>query len=46
MLKEFQEYLKRQVKVKSLPYYVKWIIDCHTFLGKEISQRITNEEKE
>ena len=47
MLKKFQEYLERnrQIKANSLPYYVKWVVDCYSFLDKPISEIIYNEEK-
>ena len=47
MLKEFQECLKKngQIKANSLPYYVKWVVDCYSFLDKPISEIIYNEEK-
>ena len=48
MLKQFDVYLKKsgQIKEKSIPYYVKWVADCYTFLNKHTSQIIHNEEKE
>ncbi len=47
MIKYFKQYLKKtgRVNSKTLPYYVKWVSNCYTFLDKELSQKITNEEK-
>jgi len=46
MLKEFQECLKKngQIKTNSGPYYVKWVVDCYSFLDKPISEITYNEE--
>ena len=46
MLKEFQECLEKngQIKANSGPYYVKWVVDCYSFLDKPISEITYNEE--
>ncbi len=48
MIEEYRKYLLEKVKIedKYLPYYIKWVSDCISFLKKEVGKRIINEEKE
>ncbi len=48
MLKYFEEFLKDtgQIRDRNLPYYLKWVADCYEFLKKDLSQKISYEEKQ
>ncbi len=48
MLEKYKLYLKKEVKIdeKYIPYYLKWVGDCISFLKKEKEKRISNEEKQ
>ncbi len=47
MLDSYKLYLQEEVQIdeKYIPYYIKWVGDCISFLKKERGKRITNEEK-
>lgn len=47
MLEDFKEFLlkKKTVKAHQLPYYLKWVGDCYTFLETPASSLIKNDEK-
>ncbi len=48
MLEQYRRYLLQEVNIeeKYLPYYVRWVSDCVSFLNKEQGVRISNEEKQ
>lgn len=46
-MNNFRQFLlKKGVKAKTIPYYVKWVSDCYDYLGKPVSADIKPEEKE
>jgi len=48
MFDKFERYLIKivQIKSKDVPYYLKWVSDCYSFLNKPAPEVISNEEKE
>ncbi len=47
MLSEFKEYLLQHGKVKAnqIPYYLKWIGNCYTFLNDSDSTLLNSDQK-
>lgn len=48
MFDRFQKYLMNRVHVKDkhIPFYLKWISDCYTYLNESVQNRITTEQKQ
>jgi len=48
MFDKFKKHLIKfvQVKSKCVPYYVKWVADFYSFLGRSAPETVTNQEKE
>jgi integron integrase len=48
MLSAFKDYLERKavVQAKYIPYYLKWVGGCYSFLEKSESEAVTLEDKE
>jgi len=47
MLTEFEKYLSNlgRIKSKTIPYYLKWVADFYTFIGKTTGEPFRNPEK-
>ncbi|MFQ5586692.1 MAG: integron integrase [Thermodesulfobacteriota bacterium] len=47
MLDTFQAYLAQtaHIKEKHIPYYVKWVADCYTFLDQDVARHLTSDQK-
>ena len=47
MLEAFQEYLLsvKQVKEKYIPYYIKWVSDCYSYLNESIQKDVTVDKR-
>ncbi|MEW6586274.1 MAG: hypothetical protein AB1442_11775 [Nitrospirota bacterium] len=47
MLNNFESYLLRKGTIKSnyVPYYLKWVADCYSFLNIPISDRINGDQR-
>jgi|Deesub1362A_J573_1020465.scaffolds.fasta_scaffold02508_5 integron integrase len=43
----FKKYLFKDVgiKSKSLPYYLKWVLECYSYLRKPLEKKVSNNEK-
>ena len=47
MLRAYEAYLikKGTVNPQSVPYYLKWVSDCYSFLNEPLSNRLGAEQK-
>jgi hypothetical protein len=47
MLRTFEAYLTKKgtVKTQYLPFYLKWVSDCYTFLNEPLPNRLGSEQK-
>ena len=47
MIKDFQDYLLRRVHIrdKYVPYYVKWVSDCYSFLDVPMQHNFPSDQK-
>lgn len=48
MLDQFQQYLLKDGRVKDndIPYYIKWISDCYSFINEQVEHRLSSEQKQ
>lgn len=48
MLEPFRRYLSEnaRIKVKYIPYYLKWISECYSYTNRSIEQHISSEQKQ
>lgn len=48
MLEPFRRYLSEnaRIKVKYIPYYLKWISECYSYINRSIEQHISSEQKQ
>lgn len=48
MLEQFRNYLIKTVhiKTKHVPYYIKWVSDCYTFLENQIIHTLNTDQKQ
>jgi len=48
MLEHFRTYLteKARIKDKYVPYYIKWVSDCYSFLNQPPESPLSNDQKE
>ena len=48
MLEQFRTYLteKARIKDKYIPYYIKWVSDCFSFLNQPPENPLSNDQKE
>lgn len=48
MFDQFQKYLlnNRHQKDKYIPYYLKWISDCYSFINAPVEDRLNSEQKQ
>lgn len=48
MLEQFRTYLshKARIKEKYIPYYLKWVSDCYTFLDGSLEHPLSNEQRQ
>jgi hypothetical protein len=46
MLRPYEAFLKKKENVRSqyIPFYLKWVSDCYTFLNEPLSNRLTSEQ--
>jgi hypothetical protein len=42
MIREFESYLsnKKHIKGKYVPYYMKWVSDCYSYLDESVESRL------
>jgi hypothetical protein len=42
MIREFESYLsnKKRIKDKYVPYYMKWVSDCYSYLDESVESRL------
>jgi hypothetical protein len=42
MIREFESYLsnKKHIKDKYVPYYMKWVSDCYSYLDESVESRL------
>jgi integron integrase len=47
MLDQFHQFLAKNghIREKYLPYYVRWVSECYTFLNETIEHKISSEQK-
>ena len=47
MLKQFREYLIKTVHIKTehVPYYIKWVSDCYTYLQHQITHTLNTDQR-
>ncbi|MEM2111508.1 MAG: integron integrase [Candidatus Bathyarchaeia archaeon] len=48
MIEDFKSYLLRtkHIKEKYIPYYIKWVSECYTFLNEKIGKILTTDKKQ
>lgn len=48
MLEQFREYLIKTVhiKTKHVPYYIKWVSDCYTYLRDQVTHTLNTDQRE
>jgi len=48
MISEFQSYLltTKHIKEKYIPYYVKWVSECYSYLTEPFENRLTSDKKQ
>ena len=48
MLELFRSYLSEnaRIKVKYIPYYLKWISECYAYINESIEHHISSEQKQ
>lgn len=48
MIKAFQTYLltTAHIKEKYVPYYIKWVSDCYTFLDEPVENSLTTDKRQ
>jgi hypothetical protein len=46
MLRPYEAFLTKKGSVRSqyIPFYLKWVSDCYTFLNETLSNRLTSEQ--
>jgi len=46
MLRPYEAFPKKKGNVRSqyIPFYLKWVSDCYTFLNEPLSNRLTSEQ--
>ncbi len=46
IVSRFRHFLRqRNIKEKSIPYYIRWVIGCYNFLEKDLIETINGDEK-
>ncbi len=47
MLKNYEAFLTKKgtLKTQYIPYYLKWVSDCYTFLNEPLSNRLNGDQK-
>jgi len=47
MLRTYEAYLikKGTVKPQSVPYYLKWVSDCYSFLNEPLNSRLESDQE-
>ena len=47
MLERFEQYVIKNGSIgpKQIPYYIKWVLDCYTFLNCQTDAMISSEQR-
>jgi hypothetical protein len=47
MLRDFETFLSKKgtVKTQYFPFYLKWVLDCYTFLNEPLPNRLGSEQR-